>query len=99
MPRIYDDTVPEVDDKAGDDDAAIAAWAREHRRRMGRRFLSVAVVAAVIGYGAIARVARDDGSAPLALWVIAGAVVASLALAGVWKLATEPPKPKPRGWD
>ena len=100
VPKLYDDTVPEVDDKAGDDDAAIAQWAREHRRRMGFRFLSAGAVAVAITYGAARRIARTDGEAPLGLWIAGLAVAALLALAGVWKLATKAPtKVKHGGWD
>jgi hypothetical protein len=97
---MYDDTVPEVDDKAGDDDAAIARWAREHRRRMGIRFLSAAAAVVAITYGASRRVHSTGDDAPLGLWIAGLAIAALIALAGVWKLATKPPKKVThRGWD
>lgn len=91
MARVYDDTVPEVDASPGDDDAAIAKWARAHRKRMGLRFLSAAGIALLIAFITWRRTAADGNDA-LVIWILGGVVALALALGGVWKLVTQPPQ-------
>ena len=97
MTRVYDDTVPEVDAKPGDDDAAIAKWARQHRTRMGYRFLSAAGIAVTTTIVSWLRT-EAEGSAALVIWGLGGACTIALAIAGVWKLVTPPGKKKYPDW-
>jgi hypothetical protein len=94
--RVYDDTVPDVD-LDGDDDAAIAKWARRHRRRMGLRFLSAALAVLFIAMIVVRR-SQADHDAALGIWIAAGIVAAGLSGLGVWRLVTAPPVARASDW-
>jgi hypothetical protein len=94
---MRDDSVPALD---GDDDAAIARWAEAHRRSVGRRLVAGAVAIAAPAVWWIRHGLAEQGD-PVLIWapsLVALAIAAAVAAAGVIKMTTPVPARSPSDW-